>query len=83
MGYSTKHVPIENYITRKIKLVNAWTQGIDGHKDIETRSVLNILKQVSGRQRFNISELSLEKTDHSTPRYILTGPMGFIEFTLE
>ena len=83
MGYSTKHVPIENYLLRRIKTVISYTTGISSHREIETRSLLNMLKEVAGKKSFHISLVSLEQTDHRIPQYILTGPLGFIHFTLE
>jgi hypothetical protein len=83
MEYSQRHIPIESYLMRNIKTVLSYTMGISAPREIETRSILNILKEVTGKARFHISLVSLEVTDHKIPQYVLTGPLGYITFTLQ
>lgn len=84
MGYSTRTVSIEPLLRCRIKQVHSWqTQCAGAHREIETRTLLNLLKYAHHSKQFNIREFTLEVSDHGEPRYFLHGPKGWIEFTLE
>lgn len=83
MGYSTTQINPEPLLRKQVLEVFEGSHGIDFIRHTETRCVLNLLKLVMNRKRFNIADIRLEVSDHAPKRYYLSGERGYIVFTLK
>lgn len=83
MGYTTRYINPEPLLRKQIQEVDEASFGINAFRQIETRCILNLLKLVTGKTRFNIREITLEETDHNPKRYYLRGEKGYLVFTFK